>query len=245
MLFRITFFLLLATNCLAQQPSNSVVFKVRAPASGCSIICEDDFFVLEKTNSVRIKMRGKNKNIDVLVTGGKIMSVKDDIYNIRFTRSGTALITVYLYSPKGKIIIATKKQEIKNPPVFFCGIKLDSISRTINFNGANMYAYSSYYNQKLQITAFDMYYIEDSIKSKKYNIPPLKMKSDSCKVTPEMKKIILGFQPFYNQIYFHNIVCKVPDGSKRILDPIRLNIEIDTTNKEKMSLMYTLKIKIL
>jgi len=245
MLFRIALFVLLSTICRAQMPDKSVVFKVRTPESGCTIICEKDFFPLEALSPIKIKIRGKNKDIDVRVTGGKIISVKEGTYYLQFTRPGTAIITVYQNTPKGKIIAAIKKQEIKSPTIFFCGIKTDSISRTINFNGANMYAYSNYYNQKLQITAFDMYYIEDSVKSKKNNIPPIKMKADSCKVTPEMKKIILGFQPFYNQIYFHNIICKAPNGHKSILDPIRLNIEVDTTNKENFSLMYTVKKKAL
>jgi len=245
MKLRLLFFIFIASICRAQTPGKSVVFKVRAPQSGCSIICEHDYFPLEALNPVQIKVFGKNKNIEVRVPkGAKIMSIKNNTYYIRFTQPGSTVISVFAKTDKGLQLMSTKKMDIKSPDVFLCGIKLDSTSKTINFNGPNIYAYSKYYKQNLPVLKFEMYYIEDTTKVSKRN-PPLKMKSDTCLVTPEMKNTILGFQPNFNELYFHNIVCKAPDGSKRILDPIRLNIQIDTADTEHLSLVYTVKKKAL
>lgn len=246
MVGRVILFLLISPFCLAQEIGKTLVFKVRAPATECSIICQESFFWLETENPVQVKIKGaRNIKTKVEVDGGKIMYVKEDIYYIRFTKPGAAVISVYQSTKYGRELLATKKMPIKNPDVYFCSIKFDSISKFIRLTGCNFYAYSHFYKKKLDITSFEMYYIADTLLFKRKKEAPVCMKSDTCMLTSQMKKIVLGFQPKFSSIYLHNIICRVPDGSKRILDPIQLNVEVDTTNKEKLSLMYSVKRKIM
>lgn len=234
-------FLLLVQQVRAQ----TLVFTVRAPATQCSIITEESYLRLELDNPVRVKVKGrKDVKIFVAVTGGKIMSVKDDIYYMRFTKPGTAAISVYEENGKVRDLITTKKIEVKGPELYFCNIKLDSVSKYIRLkgNGTGMHAYSNYFKKDMSITSFEMFYTEDTTKRA---AEPVRMKSDSCMLTPQMKKAIMQFQPKYSSIYMLNIICKVPDGTKRILDPIQLRVDVDTANKEQLSLIYSVKRKVL
>lgn len=241
MIYRIAILFFITTFCQAQTPGKTVVFKVRSQATQCKIVCKNAFFFLEINNPVEVKIKGRNKNISVEVSnGGKIMSTEDDTYYIRFLRPGVAVVSVYLYTSTGKKLIATKMQEVRSPDIFFCGIKMDSSSRGIKLNGTNFYAYSSYYKQVMPMASFDMYFVDDTAAKK---IEPIKMKSDTCMLSSDMRNRIIRFQPKQNYIYFHNIICTVPDGSKRVLDPIELNVVVDTTNTEELSLMYSVRRK--
>ncbi len=238
--------MIITSFCWAQTPDRTLVFKVRAPATECTILCDGDFFWLEIDNPVQVKIKGaKNIKTRVNVENGKIVSVKGDVYYIRFTKPGNAVVSVYQITPRGSALIATKKMEIKNPDIYFCDIKLDSISKYIRLNGSSMYAYSRYYKQKMEVLSFEMYFIEDTTKKSRSKAPPIRMQSEENKISPQMKKAIVNFQPKYNSIYMQNIICKTPDGSKRILDPIELGVDVDTTNKEKLSLIYSIRRKVL
>lgn len=223
--------------------AQTLVFTVRAPAPQCTIITKESYLWLEIDNPVQVKVKGpKNMKVSVVVTGGKVISIKDDIHYIRCTKPGTVAISVYQNTKYGRELMETKKMQVKNPELYFCSIKLDSVSKSIRLKNPDVRAYSNYYKKEMSITSFEMYYIEDTTKRK---AEPVRMKSDSCTLTTEMRKTILKFQPKFSSIYMLNIVCKVPDGTKRILDPIQLNIEVDTANKEKLSLLYSLKRKVL
>ncbi|MFY9308704.1 MAG: hypothetical protein WAQ28_06575 [Bacteroidia bacterium] len=225
--------------------SQTLVFTVRAPATQCSIITDESYLRLELDNPVRVKVKGPN-NIKtfVAVTGGKIISVKDDIYYMRFTKPGTAAISVYKEGKYGRELLTTKKMDVKGPELYFCNIKLDSVSKYIRLkgNGAGMHAYSNYYKKDMSITSFEMFYTEDTTRR---GAEPARMKSDSCMITQQMKNAIMNFQPKYSSIYMLNIICKVPDGTKRILDPVQLRVDVDTANKEKLSLIYSVSRKVL
>ena len=247
MIYRIAILLFLSTFCQAQKLDKTVVFKVRSQATQCKIVCKNSFFTLEMNNPVEIKLKGRNKNVLVVVSaGGKIMSTEGDTYYIRFVRPGSAVITVYQYTSEGRRLLATKMQEVRAPDIFFCGIKMDSSSRFIKFKGTNFYAYSNYYKQMMPMASFDMYYAEDSLDLRTQKVvmgSAIKMKSDTCMLSPIMRERLLKFQPKKNYIYFSNIICIVPDGSKRILDPIELNVVTDTANKEVFSLKYSVRKK--
>lgn len=231
--------LLLKNQSLDAQ---TLVFKVRTPGPACSIITDKDFLFLEIDNPVQIKKKGpRNMKIKVKLVGGKIVNTQNDIYYMRFTKSGSAAISVYQVTPKGLVLMETKQIKVKSPDVYFCNMKLDSISRALQLRGKNLSAYSHHLKKELDIVSFDFYYIEDTTKTR---AEPIKLHSSSCMLTPEMKKIVSNFQPKYNQIYMHNIICQVPDGTKRILDPIRLNI-IEDKNADRLTLIYQLKRKVL
>lgn len=247
MIYRIAILLFISAFCQAQTPGKTAVFKVRSQATQCKIVCENSFFTLEMNNPVEIKLKGRNKNVLVVVSaGGKIMSKEGDTYFIRFVRPGSAVISVYQYTSEGRRLLATKMQEVRAPDIFFCGIKMDSSSRFIKLKGTNFYAYSNYYKQMMPMASFDMYYAEDSLDERRKMMvmgTPIKMKSDTCMLSPIMRERLLKFQPKKNFIYFSNIVCIVPDGSKRLLDPIELNVVQDTANHEKLSLKYSVRKK--
>lgn len=239
------FHLFLLVFFAKQVCAQTLVFKVRAPATQCSIITDESFLRLEIDNPVRVKIKGPdNIKIHVFLTGGKIISNKGDIYYMRFTKPGTAAIAVYKETARGNELLCTKKMEVKGPVLYFCNIKLDSVSKYIRLNGkgSGMYAYSNYYKKDMSITSFEMYYTEDTTKRR---AEPLRMKSDSCMLSAQMKKAIMNFQPKYSSIYMLNIICKVPDGTKRILDPVQLRVDVDIANKEKLSLIYSVVPKIL
>ena len=247
MIYRITVLLFITAFCQAQSPGNTAVFKVRSQATQCKIVCQNSFFVLEMNNPVEIKLKGRNKNVVVVVSsGGKIMSTEGDTYYIRFLRPGSAVISVYQYTSEGRKLLATKMQEVRAPDVFFCGIRMDSSSRSIKLIGTNFYAYSDYYKQMMPMASFDMYYAEDSLDTRRQKVvmaTAIRMKSDTCMLSPIMRERLLKFQPKKNFIYFSNIICIVPDGSKRLLDPIELNVVMDSSNHEKFSLKYSLRKK--
>lgn len=239
-LSNVLFFILITAFCRAQSPGNTAVFKVRAQPTECTILCEGDFFPLEITNPVRIHVTGRNQNINVVVVGGQILSIKDDTYYIRFTRPGATVISVYLKTSSGAKLIATKQQVVKSPTIYFCGIQVDSSSRYLKIRGCNFYAYSDYTKKEMPVVSFEMNYVDDTLVKK---IQPVILKSDTCVLSAEMKKKIFNFQPHHNYMYFSNIICQVPDGSKRMLDPIEFRIVEDPANKLKVSLIYTVRRK--
>jgi hypothetical protein len=237
---RILLLLLLTTFCRAQERGKTVVFKVRAQPTACSISFDNDFFPLEILNAVHVKLEGRNRNIKVFAAGGQLMSVKEDTYYFRFLKPGATNISVYLYTPTGRELLVTKQQLVKNPAIYFCGIRVDSSSKYLNIRGSNFYAYSDYYKKEMPVISFEMYYVDDTLVKK---IQPVFLKSDTCMLSPQMKKIVFSFQPNHNYMYFHNIICRVPDGSKRLLDPVEFQIMEDKNNKERLSLIYSVKRK--
>lgn len=232
-------FLLFKNQSLCSQ---TLVFKVRAPEPACTIITDKNHLFVEIDNPVQIKTKGpRNMKVKVKLVGGKIVDIQNDVYYMRFTKSGSAAISVYQVTPKGLVLIETKEIKVKSPDVYFCGLKIDSVSRALQLKGKHLSAYSAHLKKELEIVSFDFYYIEDTTKTRSQ---PIKIHSDNCMLTPDMKKIVSNFQPKYNQIYMHNIICQVPDGTKRILDPIRLNI-IEDKDAEKLALIYQLKRKVM
>ncbi|MCC6690822.1 MAG: hypothetical protein IT235_04755 [Bacteroidia bacterium] len=238
----------ITTVCLGQDRTsgNSVVFKVRSPLAKCSVFYEDSVFWLEKENIVRVKVKGRNKNVKLIVEGGRIASSDGDTYVLRFGSPGMAAVSVYQQTDKSRKLLYTKQYKIKTPTLFFCGIKLDSASKVLKMRGCHLYAFSQYYKMNLKVRSFDMYFTEDTDrynKDKSKRVPIL-FKSDTCILSGEMKLKVVNFQPKYNDIYFHNIICIAPDGSKKILDPIQLSVKRDTADKKTISLIYAVQKKI-
>jgi hypothetical protein len=225
--------------CSAQQQNKTLVFKVRAQPTECSIICKDKL-LLELNNPIQVKVTGRNKDIKVVISGGQIISRQGDIYYVRFLRPGASVISVYLNTPKGRKLIATQQLPVKNPVVYFCGIEIDSSSKYLNLKGTQFYAYSEHFKKKMPVVSFEMYYVDDTLVK---NIQPIILKSDTCMLSAEMKKRVLSFQPNHNYMYFYNIVCQVPDGSKRILDPIEFHIQEPAEGRvyNQLTLVYSLK----
>lgn len=240
--------LLITTYCRAQQGAGStVVFKVRTPKNTVGIYTEDSLFWLEKDNLLRVKSGNPADQFEVVVVGGKVKKQEGNNFTLLFTRPGIAAIKVYKYTTRGKVLIKTKAYDIRSPLFYFCGVKLNTTSNKINLNGENLYAWSEYYNCKMPVKSFRMYFSEDtssvSFLLSGRKVEPEYYETDSCMLTPAMRKRLLKFQPNYNYIYFYDIVCQVPDGSKRLLLPIDLRVEQDTTWEKELRLVYGIVIK--
>ncbi len=237
----ISFTLLLVCRGQNNISGRSMVFKVRAPLTKCSVFCEDSVFLLERENSFRVKVKDKNKSIKVTLEGGNIISHEGEAYTCRFGSSGIAVITVYQESSKGLRLLFTKKMLVTEPPLFFCGIQLDSASKVLKMKGCQLYAYSKYYGIKMPVVSFDMYFAEDTTK---HSVKPIRLKSDTCIISPEMKDKLLHFQCKHSDIYFHNIMCIAPDGHKKLLSPVQLKVKVDSTNTKELNLIYAVQKKI-
>ncbi|MCU0433793.1 MAG: hypothetical protein MUC87_10100 [Bacteroidia bacterium] len=232
--------MLLSVICRAQTGAGkTLVIKVRAPKESCTIYADNNFFWLEKNNVVRIKTRGVSEDIQVVLSGGRIIAREGESYTLFFTQKNIAVITVYKRGAYGREVLLAKQYEVRGPVLWFCGIKTDSSSRVLKLKGANLYAWSDYFKQAMPVRSFDMVFMEDTNRRVKAKKKPELFHSDSCMLTGEMTNKVLHYQPKYNYIYFYNIVCEVPDGTKRLLDPIRLHAVVDTTNKEKLSMWYS------
>jgi hypothetical protein len=240
--------LLIATYCRAQQGTGStVVFKVRTPKNTVGIYTEDSLFWLEKDNLLRVKSGNAADEFAVTVIGGKVKKQEGNNFYLFFTRPGLVAVKVYKKTKRGNILLNTKNYEVRSPLFYFCGVKLNTASYKINLNGDNLYAWSEYYKCKMPVKSFSMYYIEDTnrvaVRYDGRKIEPEFYKTDSCMLTPAMRKRLLKFQPNYNYIYFYDIVCQVPDGSKRLLLPVNLGVTEDTVYKKEMRLLYSIAIK--
>lgn len=237
-------FLIPTVFCRAQQGTGkTAVFKVRAPKTECTIYSDADFFWLEKNNEIRIRIKGRPVKLFVEIMSGKIKSQDGENYTVMFTTPGQTAVSVYKSGPYGRELLASRKFEIKGPTLYFCGIALNTTSERIDMRGDNLYAYSHLFNKPLKIKSFGMYFMEDTNRMASPKLKPIEFTSDTCMLTTEMRRKVLGFQPKYNYIYFYNIICEVPDGSKRILDPINLYVERDTTAKEILKLIYGINVK--
>ncbi len=240
--------LLITTYCRAQQGAGStVVFKVRTPKNTVGIYTEDSLFWLEKDNILRVKSGNPADAFSITVIGGKLKKQEGNNFYLFFTRPGLVAVKVYKKTKRGNILLKTKNYEVRSPLFYFCGVKLNTASYKINLNGDNLYAWSEYYKCKMPVKSFSMYYIEDTnrvaVRFDGRKIEPEFYKTDSCMLTPAMRKRLLKFQPNYNYIYFYDIVCQVPDGSKRLLLPINLGVERDTAYTKEMRLHYSISIK--
>jgi hypothetical protein len=240
--------LLITSYCRAQQGTGStVVFKVRTPKNTVGIYTEDSLFWLEKDNLLRIKSGNAADQFEVVVVAGKVKKQEGNNFTLLFTRPGIAAIKVYKKTSRGKVLVKMKNYEIRSPLFYFCGVKLNTNSTKINLNGENLYAWSEYYNCKMPVKSFRMYFSEDtssvSFLMSGRKVEPEYYETDSCILTPQMRKRLLKFQPNYNYIYFYDIVCQVPDGSKRLLLPINLGVAEDTAYKKEMRLLYSIAIK--
>lgn len=240
--------LLITTHCRAQQGSGStVVFKVRTPKNTVGIYTEDSLFWLEKDNLLRVKSGNPADVFSVTVIGGKLKKQEGANFYLFFTRPGLVAVKVYKKTKRGNVLVQTKNYEVRSPLFYFCGVKLNTTSHKINLNGDNLYAWSEYYKCKMPVKSFSMYFMEDTnrvvVPYGGRKIEPEFYKTDSCILTPPMRKRLLKFQPKFNYMYFYDIVIEVPDGSKRLLLPVDLRVEQDTTWEKELRLVYGIVIK--
>ena len=231
--------------CNAQVKSGrTITYKVRAPLAKCEIVCKDAYFLLEKDSEVKIKITGKNPKTEFKVTGAKIIAEENGIYKLRMLQTGSVILNVFQDLHGKSILIATKKVEVKSPVIHFCGIPLDSSSTMLKFGKCHIWAYSEFYKTKLPVNSFSMLYYEDRVITRKNRKPVADtLKSDTCKLTALMKTRVINFQPNYNRIFFYNVFCQLPDGSKRLLEPFELFCINDTVVNSNRGI-FTIKKKV-
>ena len=238
----IALLLLMGSFCNAQgAKGRTAVFKVRAPLATCTIVCNDLIFLQEKESIVTVKVEGRNAKTKVIVTGAKVVGQKDDSYRLRFFNVGDVIISVFQIRPNGSKLIAQRKSEIKAPRLFFCGLPVDSASKVLKLGKCHLYAWSDYWKQNLPVNKFSMLYYE-SINTSLRKSKTDTLKSVTCKMTPEMRQRVVKFQPMTNKIYFYNMLCTLPDGTFRLLEPVELFASKDSTLND-LSVVYHLKKK--
>lgn len=236
--------LFLSVCCRAQTGAGkTLVIKVRAPKVSCSVFTDGDFFWLEKNNVIRVVTRGIAEPVQVLVTGGRVIAQDGERYTLFFTQQNNAVVSVYRQGASRRELLYTKKFEVRGPTLWFCGIKTDSSSYVLKLRGDNLYAWSDYYKQPLRVSSFDMVFMQDTTNKRAKKEKPEFFHSDTCMLTKAMTDKVLRYQPKYNFIYFHNIVCVVPDGTKRILDPIRLHAVNDSIDVNTVKMRYAVYTK--
>jgi hypothetical protein len=221
----------------------TLVIKVRAPKASCSVFTDGDFFWLEKNNVIRVVTRGFSEPVLVVVTGGRVIANDGERYTLSFTQQNDVVISVYKQGGAGSELLYTRKFEVRGPTLWFCGIKTDSSSYALKLRGDNLYAWSDYYKQTLRVSSFDMVFMQDTTNKRAKKDKPEYFHSDTCMLTKAMTDKVLGYQPNYNFIYFRNIVCVVPDGTRRILDPIRLHAVKDSIDANTRKMRYAVYTK--
>jgi hypothetical protein len=226
-----------------KRKGQTSVIKVRAGLAKCEIITEEKF-LLEKESDVTIKVKGRNPQIDVRVKGCEIRSVKGDVYHLRFTNPGISVIWVYQVTDKGRKLIGIKKTDVVPPPFYFCGLKLDSASKVLKLGKVQLYAYSDHYKAKLPVNKFYMLYYKDFFLKGRQNPKPIvdTLRSDTCKLTKEMRNRLKYFQPKSDKIYFYNLYFTLPDKTIRPLEPVELQAGMDTVAND-YSVIYFLRRK--
>ncbi len=238
--------LLLLINgiCVAQRTKKGVVhFKVKAPLPTCTIESDEKFFQLEKESLVHITVTGKNQRIQVRVKGASVVSVKDNTYKLRFFAADTVTVSVYAIKPEGLRYIGKRSFNVVAPALYFCGLKIDSTAQSLRLGKCDLYAYSTYYKIKMPVSSFEMFYMENLNPDMKRKAQTVYLKSDSCKVSKEMKEKLVRFQPVKNRLYLYSIFFIGPDGIKRTIDPVELFAKSDTSKSYKAESYVTFSLK--
>lgn len=216
--------------CLAQKSKGpkTAVFKVRAPKSACSVFPSDSVFWLEKLNTVRIKIRS-DKPTKVVFGNGKMVSQQDDVYTVRFDTSGTTVIAVFEIDGKRRKLIHTFSYKVKEPEVYFCGVKVGTRSSYLMMRGDHLKAYSIPLDTMLKVKGFDMLY-HDGIKYNTFH-------TDDNMLSKEMHKVIFEdfrFPAQGKQLFFANIKAEMPDGKLKTLSPVSIYVQRDSTNRDEV-----------
>ncbi len=216
--------------CSAQQKKSTktAVFKVRAPKAACSVFTSDSVFWLERPATIRVKVRS-DKQTKVVFGNGKIIAQEDDLYTVRFDTSGTTVIAVFEIDGKRKKLIHTSRYKVKEPEVYFCGVKVGTRSNYLMMRGEHLKAYSIPLDTMLKVKGFDMMF-HDGIKYKTYH-------ADNNMLSKEMHKVIFEdfrFPAKGKQLFFANIKAEMPDGKLKTLNPISIYVQRDSTNRDEV-----------
>lgn len=233
--------LLLLLNTLlvsAQQKkaAKTAVFKVRAPTSAVSVFPEDSVLWLEKENKVRIKIRSE-RQVKVFFTNGKIVSQNAEDYIVKFDSSGSTVLSVYEIDGARRKLIHTSKHKVKEPEIYFCGVKAGSWSTALKMREEHFKAHSLPLDTMLKVTGFNMVY-HDGIKYKTYS-------AANNMLTAEMHKVI--FEDFHfpgdnkKMLFFTDIKTQMPDGTIKTLQPITLSVLRDSTNLEEVVFKFAVR----
>jgi hypothetical protein len=215
--------MLLATFAFSQNAKGKTfVIKVRAPLAKCKIEFSEPYFLLEKESDIKVQVSGKNPKIRVEVKGGKILSEKGETYRLRFLSAGTVAISVFQLTDNGAKLIGTKKGDVRAPQIYFCSLATDSFTKVLRLGPCHVYAHSEFFKANLPMKKFSMLYYDEVLVNGRWQEKIDTLHSDTCRLTPEMKKRLNVFQPKTNKMYLYNLVCSLPDGSIRVLEPVEL-----------------------
>lgn len=219
----LVFLVLVCSEAFGQSvKQKSFVIKVRAPLATCKIEFSEPYFLLEKESDIRIRVKGKNPEIKVEVKGGKVINENGEIYTLRFLSAGTVAISVFQTTENGPKLIATRKAEVRAPQIYFCGLATDSFTKILRLGPCHVYAHSDYYKADLPMKKFSMLFYDEVLENGRWKEKIDTLHSDTCRLTADMRKRLNAFQPKTNKMYLYNLVCSMPNGSIRVLEPVEL-----------------------
>ena len=231
-LFILLFFASISAALAQNKSSKTTVFKVRAPASVCSIFLEDTCLWLEKNNKIRVVVRSKCEKIKVVFSSGKIIAQDGDDYTVNFNSGGRTVISVYEIKNKRSKLIHTESFKVREPVLYFCGAKVSSFKHSLYVRGENFKAYSIPFDTTLPVIGFDMNY-NNGVNNKIYHGKDNKLTEEMLDILfkdsqPSMKKTV------NRGIYFSNILASMPDGSKKTLSPFAISVVRDSSNMDNI-----------
>jgi hypothetical protein len=240
---RLFLLFLFAAGTMASAQNNGVkptVFKVRSPHAVCSVFVEDSTLWLEKNNRIRVKVRSNCESIKVVFDPGKIVAQDGDLYTVNFSTVGSTVISVYEVNNHVKKLIHCESLKIREPDIYFCGIKVSTFKHSLPPHGDALRIYSIPLDTDLGVVGFDMNY-NNGIKTKTFHVNDNKLTNEMIDVMfkdndPAVKKKTVN-----KGIYFNNITASLPDGSTKILSPFALSVVRDTTNKEGVVFNFVIR----
>ncbi len=196
---------------------------------------EDSVFWLEKNNNVRVVVRSKVPDVKVVFVKAKIVSQDSNSYVLNFDNPGATAICVYEMHGNTPKLIFTKSYKVKEPTLYFCGVKVGTRSGVYKMREQHLAAFSTVLNTSVRVLQFDMVYY-DKVRNKTYH-------SDTCMLTKEMKEIIFEKYRFAEgqSILFANMMAAMPDGSKKPLSPFGIFLERDSTQTEHVAFIFSVK----
>lgn len=243
MRFLFSCLVLISFPCSVFGQGKTFVYKVKARAIKCEIVCKEENFLLEKDSYVKLNYDESEPKPEVSVLGARILSEKDGMYKLRMLGVGTVVFTAFRTINNRQKVVAVMRKDVIPPRLYFCGIALDSSSKVLRLGKCHLWAYSEHYKTRLPINKFSMLFFEDAIITKTNKKPVADtLKSDTCKLSKPMLHHLQKFQPNYNRMLFYNIVCFLPDGTKRVLEPFELFGYIDTLANSRRTI-FTIKPK--
>ncbi len=213
--------------CHGQNDSTDLIYKIKKEKPKVTVLPEGYELYMNTQNLIFIKADAGIKISKVELTGGKIykrdsLNKKDSAY-YAVTDNGTqALLSVYEKLPDGREQVCLTKPyviiEIPEPVVRVDNVEhRNTVQKKTIIALGNIEVVSYYFKRVLPVIYFEMQTSGGS------QIDTLR--SNSSKLTKEMKDVIEKGGKEGSIAYFKNIKCLLPNGSILSVKPVEIFID--------------------